>query len=478
MFHEFDGDYGSPEELLWENFFSPKDYPLDSPLEHLSSLYGSQERKGAKGDNRHRPLLSSGWHIVPRTEDNPSEDSVAKALIQIINAITNLPSEGKPVRNRVALDGQNKSTSCKDGSKLRPDIFIWDHDPEYFPPSATIPTANVQDSSPFLNWSRCLLPFEAKTEKTRGKSLQDQEGLVAQPLKNRHNTAILVSETMSSTSSETTMPPERDGASSKKDHGLPGSGGVFQMATYVREIFAAQPHRRFVITLLFTECTVEFFLWDHAGVMYSKRMDYHKEAERFCQIIYDLMVVWDSHEVGFDQTVKFRFDQDVPRLHVTNPIGKVYLVEKVITHSYCVRNHGTVCYLAVLANERDKWKYLVQDSWTPPKQLLGEASPSPHSKLLSLVESVRIAEDIDGLLEFVGDACVGEEASFDSIHVIRRGVGTTRVKDLHHRRDVYKCSSESYDSFDQFGTPLGLACCIRDILEGTVCVDYLVEDTI
>jgi len=121
----------------------------------------------------------------------------------------------------------------------------------------------LDELPPRVEWPWCVIPIEVKTEQNRG-------------------------------------------ATANKD-------AFVQLGTYIREVFAAQENRRFVPSLILTECTVEFLLWDRGGVVVSERIDYHNEQQNnhilFCNILASL-VTWDDQQLGFDPTV--RYDQMVP----------------------------------------------------------------------------------------------------------------------------------------------------------------------
>lgn len=76
---------------------------------------------------------------------------------------------------------------------------------------------------------------------------------------------------------------------------------LVQLGAYAREVFVAQTNRRFVPSLILTQCTVEFILWDRAGVVTSKPLDYHDHPVSFCNMLTSL-VLWDDCQLGFDRS--------------------------------------------------------------------------------------------------------------------------------------------------------------------------------
>jgi Fungal protein kinase len=110
----------------------------------------------------------------------------------------------------------------------------------------------------------------------------------------------------------------------------------------IREVLKAQAHRRFVPSLLFTQCTMEFFLWDRAGLTLSEPFDYHAEASRFCQII-ATVVSWKYEELEFDTSIGFAHDG----LHIRTQ-SEVYIVETTIpvAQPYNIRSAGMTVWRA------------------------------------------------------------------------------------------------------------------------------------
>jgi len=116
----------------------------------------------------------------------PLEDNIADALFPTINAIT---ETRKPMGTRtgVAIDGENEEVETHDGKKLRPGIFVWANDLEYFPRPPKIPSKMGKDAGKdVIDYRWCLIPIEVKTERTRGNSLRDEEKIRLAPIDSAH----------------------------------------------------------------------------------------------------------------------------------------------------------------------------------------------------------------------------------------------------------------------------------------------------
>jgi len=277
------------------------------------------------------------------------EKEIVKAFVPFLNDLIHTLGLGA---TRVAVDRQNFQIRCRDSSSLAPDVFLWGKGSPAFPPINGIPPPLTErkkkrkrdaphlqnDASeelpPGIEWPWCVIPIEVKTEESRG-------------------------------------------ATGNKDT-------FCQLGTYVREVFSAQEHRRFVPSLALTECTVEFLLWDREGVLVSERIDYHDEQKNnhilFCNMLAAL-VTWADPQLGFDPTVFYRQMEppsetgDFPHLiirvveSVTDSDGwhrkeVEYAVEETLFRPYTLRGRGSTCWrVRKLKDGKPGGSYLILDSW-------------------------------------------------------------------------------------------------------------------
>ncbi|KAF8522847.1 hypothetical protein JB92DRAFT_1671568 [Gautieria morchelliformis] len=265
------------------------------------------------------------------------------------------------------------------------------------------------NQGPPVDWRWCVIPIEIKTERTRGS---------------------------------------RDGRA------------VFQLGTYAREVLAAQPHRRFVPSLLFTESTVELFLWDRAGVIFSEVLDYHAKAARFCGIIATI-VSWTDEELGFDTSVQF----EDGRLRIFTR-SDAYLVDIVAPLSYNIRSNGSTCWKARRSDDCDRWHiYLIHDAW----------SDNWASSLVvrTAFEEVRLKNRLLSPAEWFSfepvhtlttlDKPPAWRRHVDSVASNRRLVGVTG--NLDHGRSVWRCGGGECVPLEKFNGILELLCALRDVVQ-------------
>jgi Fungal protein kinase len=272
----------------------------DGPSARIISSRRTTKR--AKGLPRKK--LTQAWKEIPHPpvgkESRIKEKDITKGLVPILNAI--ISHQGLS-DTRVAVDCQDHGIPTFDGNYLKPDVFLWGKGTRAFRHVDGIPTSNLRnasgkpaDKAHLIDWRWCVIPIEIKTERNR---YEDDDR------------------------------------------------AMFQLATYVREVFAAQPHRRFVPSLLFTESTVEFFLWDREGVIFSETLDYHAKAARFCSIIATI-VSWKDEELGFDITAGISHDG----LHIWTG-SHVYVVKTItpVAQPYNIRSPGTTSWRGRRSND-------------------------------------------------------------------------------------------------------------------------------
>jgi Fungal protein kinase len=440
---ELKGSYGEPNPRLLDKFFPyPKPDSSKADLEpdvnpsqnndilpNLKESYGDTSRPSAKNANDERTEnLTQGWKGIPvppvhAEQPNIQEKDITTALVPIINAII---SHQELSDCRVAIDRQQNPIRTFGGNFLKPDIFLWGKGTPAFPDASGIPppttpsaknrkTLSAEEKAlgqaPPVEWQWCVIPIEVKTERTRYAN---------------------------------------------------DNQGMFQLATYVREIFAAQPHRRFVPSLLFTESTVEFFLWDRAGVVYSEALDYHAEAARFCHIIATI-VSWNDEELGLDTSVCFANDV----LHIWTS-SDAYIVDPVVpvVQSYNIRSHGTTCWRARKSDHLDAHIYLILDTWS--------SNWVCDDMIRLTVEDIRLKNPLLSPAEWVSFNAVHTSYTVTGLHRSRQyvdSVDTNRrlvgvADNLDHGRSVWRCSGNECVPLQKFHSLLELVYALRDVARG------------
>ncbi|KAF8529999.1 hypothetical protein JB92DRAFT_557602 [Gautieria morchelliformis] len=429
---ELEESRDGPVANLLDAFFPfPKHDGATAPnrdiLKSLAKYYRKTPRPSAL-NNGQRKTLENGWTDIPhpRVHKSMLEARIIKALVPILNEI--ISYRGLSDR-RVTIDRQQNPIRTFAGGTLKPDIFLWGKGTPAFPdatgvPSPKTPTAaerkvlsaedkNAIDQEPPVDWRWCIIPIEVKTEKSRHES-KDQ--------------------------------------------------AMYQLGSYVREVFAAQPHRRFVPSLMFTESTVEFFLWDRAGVVFSDAFDYHREAAHFCDII-GTIVSWNDEALGFDTNIQF---QAGDRLRISTRSG-AYMVDTLaplITQMYNIRSHGSTCWRARRSNVSDEHTYLIHDTWsdnwvdTHFVRQKFELVRSRH-RLLTPAEWVSF-EPIQ--TSFTVSGLPPSQRFVDNVNSNRRLVGKSSTS-LDHGRSVWRYKGGECVPLEKYNSIPELVSALRDVVQ-------------
>ena len=433
MTKELVGCCTKPRPNLLDKFF-PNPSESQPILDALGDKYGEVDRPTAKNPHgrRAKDHLKRGWKGRPKPPEgkeppNYKENSIAAAFIPILNAII-----AKLGRNdsRVAVDRQNVPILTRDGGALKPDIFLWGKGSSAFAPVDGTPSSRMgskrevdtevahqgrgvsEDVTP-IDWPWCVIPIEVKTDLERG----GPENTVA----------------------------------------------LNQLSTYVREVFTAQENRRFVPSLVLTECTVEFLVWDRAGVVASERLDYRTYALLFCHML-KCLVTWDDHQLGFDPNVFYCNEE----LHIQTREPAEYVIEETLVRSYTIRSRGSTCWRVrkLDAEGAPGTSYLIQDSWV-------KGGMRAENTILRRIEGVRphVADGIPAVLPLVHIEEVrieipGSIGRRDTVLHNRREDSPMDVVDPVHTRTVLRCRTRDCVPLADFVSLEELVGALHDAIKG------------
>ena len=421
MTKELDGCCTKPKPNLLKKFF-PNSNESQPILDALGDKYGEVHRRAAKGPDGYRPEdhLERGWKGMPsppedKAQPSYDETAITAVFISILNSVV-----AKLERNdsRVAIDRQKIPILTRDGGVLRPDIFLWGKGSSAFPPVKGTPPSidvgahqdqGVKEKGPPIDWPWCVIPIEVKTDARRA--------------------------------------------------GHKNISALNQLSTYVREVFTAQENRRFVPSLILTECTVEFLLWDRAGVVVSERLDYHTDALLFCHML-KCLVTWDDHQLGFDPNVFYRNKE----LHIrTRESGdSEYVVEETLVRSYTIRSRGSTCWRVRKLDEEGA-PYLIQESWV---------ESGMEETILRMIEDIRpqVADGLPAVLPLVHMEEVEIPGSIghrlDTVHHNRHEDSSMEAVDLVHTRTVLRCYTKDCVPLANFTSLEELVGALHDAIKG------------
>jgi hypothetical protein len=143
-----------------------------------------------------------------------------------------------------------------------------------------------------------------------------------------------------------------------------------QLARYARNIFAAQPRRRFVHGFILFHKKMELHVFDRSGAYSMEQFDIHEEPELFIRVVAGYCMMSDE-ELGFDTLVQQHNGH--PSVTTATPDGKDQLVgldSRPIARTAAIVGRGTSCYPA-----RDG-KSVVKFAWVSVSKSPNEAELS------------------------------------------------------------------------------------------------------
>lgn len=138
------------------------------------------------------------------------------------------------------------------------------------------------------------------------------------------------------------------------------------LGRYAREVFAAQPSRRFVLG--FTLCGSRMRLWefDRLGGIASESFDINEDGLQFVSAV--LGFLWlDKEQLGFDPTIVTEDDKqyiDIER----NGCAERLIIDGVIKQTPCIAGRATTCWKAHREGDKSNKSVVIKDSWQYPER--------------------------------------------------------------------------------------------------------------
>ncbi|KAA6414276.1 MAG: hypothetical protein FRX48_02639 [Lasallia pustulata] len=167
---------------------------------------------------------------------------------------------------------------------------------------------------------------------------------------------------------------------------------LLQLGRYMRDVFIAQPTRRFIHGFFLQGTTMELWVFDRSGPYSSGKFDIHKEPEQFIRAIAGYAMMSDE-ELGLD-TFAERDGEDRFITITEDATGKerrIQLESDLIAYQRAIVCRGTSCFRASIPGSEDLW-YVVKFSWTSDKR-------RPEADLLRLARE----RGVEGVAKLFGD---------------------------------------------------------------------------
>ncbi|KAI1109557.1 hypothetical protein F5Y14DRAFT_444609 [Nemania sp. NC0429] len=132
------------------------------------------------------------------------------------------------------------------------------------------------------------------------------------------------------------------------------------IARYVKEVFTAQPTRRFV--LAFTLCGSWMRLWefDRLGGIASEKFNINKDGQHFVSTI--LGFLWMDYEaLGFDPTIIKSEHRQYIEIQ-WNTRKERLILDGLIRRAHSIVGRATICWKAYLEGDKSR-PFVIKDSW-------------------------------------------------------------------------------------------------------------------
>ncbi|SLM36384.1 protein [Lasallia pustulata] len=200
---------------------------------------------------------------------------------------------------------------------------------------------------------------------------------------------------------------------------------LLQLGRYIREVFTAQPTRRFIHGFSLYGTTMELWVCDRSGPYSSGEFDIHKEPEQFIRAIAGYAMMSDE-ELGLDTFAEWDGEDRFITIteDATGKERRLQLESHLIAYQRAIVCRGTSCFRASIPSSEDP-RYVVKLSWTSDKR---RAEP----------DLLRLARErgVEGVAKLFGDHRI------TSIADMREGLAFAKPHAFQNAR-LYRPSSFS-----------------------------------
>lgn len=184
---------------------------------------------------------------------------------------------------------------------------------------------------------------------------------------------------------------------------------LMKFSGHAREVFAAQPTRRFLHGFIIRGSIMELWVFDRSGLYGSESFDIHEDPRQFVKIMFGYTRMSDE-ELG----VNTHIEEDKIGKYIVlkkKDRGKskmekrLYLEKNPIAFQRAIVCRGTTCYRAK-SLDSDRWEYVVKFAWRSdkrkaegePLKLAKERDVWGVAKLISHQDLEEVAEMRQGLI--------------------------------------------------------------------------------
>ncbi|KAJ2925054.1 hypothetical protein H1R20_g12037, partial [Candolleomyces eurysporus] len=194
------------------------------------------------------------------------------------------------------------------------------------------------------------------------------------------------------------------------------SGHLAYHAAYAKHMFAHQPNRMFVRSLLMTENRACLFHFDRSGAQYTPLFNIHDEPATFIRLILGLCSA-DERTLGFDDTVQWSVAANGSKAEGTvrtiGPGGATVTYLMVMDEAPFTRNNlrgrGTTCWAVKDAKGN---RFIIKDYWISEGQDAEFKMLEEAKGLLGVCQMVSYEENRMQTKDFRGNVEKLEQGTF------------------------------------------------------------------
>lgn len=190
---------------------------------------------------------------------------------------------------------------------------------------------------------------------------------------------------------------------------------LLQLARYMRDVFTAQPIRRFVHGFFLHGTIMELWIFDRSGPYSSGEFDIHEEFEKFIRAIAGYAMMNDE-ELRLDTFIKLNDTGQIITISTdaTGKENRMQLDEAPFVKQRAVVCRGTTCFRS------GDQANVVKFSWTSDKR-----PPEANHLRLALENGVEGIAKLIGYQRITSISELRSELTFPSPHKFRVGTAST-----------------------------------------------------
>jgi hypothetical protein len=135
-----------------------------------------------------------------------------------------------------------------------------------------------------------------------------------------------------------------------------------QIAGYNREIFGAQPGRRFVVGFSICAAYMRLFEFDRSGGVASDAFDIHLDGRRFVETMTAFLLM-NASQTGFDPSIETDGSGANYITIERNGVTERIVLKEVMVTTKAISSRGTTVWKGFVINGNERTRVVVKDTW-------------------------------------------------------------------------------------------------------------------